>query len=275
MWRRRRRSAVSPRNVDPLRSTTYCGIRSTRKHRGNSFALNQQSCPASLSVTLVKLGGCCRTDGPRRALSCQMWHTITAINAAWCRSIRWASSRRASDSVSCEKFTSCSKRWILNRSWTQRSATDGSSAQLWCYACALCSRYPHNPPCIPTLYCCCANSGACLSCLGHYWPLRRRSVSRNCSVRCRPINKRGKNYRNSWSNRTFDKVHYYCHFSQNYLKSKFWRDFWRSKFLKSYFRTLICVNCKQVNAKKHQNHQHQMNTSFLTGAPYLANGTHS
>ena len=110
MCRRRRRSAVSPRNVDPLRSTTYCGIRSTRKHRGNSFALSQQSCPASLLVTLVKLGGCCRTDGTRRALSCQMWHTITAINAAWCRSIRWASSPRASVSVSCEKFTICSKR---------------------------------------------------------------------------------------------------------------------------------------------------------------------
>ena len=34
------------------------------------------------------------------------------------------------------------------------------------------------------------------SCLGHYRPLQRRSVSDKCSVRCRPIKQRGNIYRN-------------------------------------------------------------------------------
>ena len=69
--RRGRRSALSPRTS-----------------RGNSSALNRKSCHASVSVTLEKRGGRCRTDGPRRVLSCQMWHTIAAIKAAWRRSLR-------------------------------------------------------------------------------------------------------------------------------------------------------------------------------------------
>ena len=36
---------------------------------------------------LEKRGGRCRTDGPRRVLSCQMRHTVAAIKAAWCRSL--------------------------------------------------------------------------------------------------------------------------------------------------------------------------------------------
>ena len=84
----RRRSAVSPSNVDPLRSTTLRGVRSARRSRGNSSALNRKSCHAPVSVMLEKRGGCCRTDGPRWVRSCQMLHTIAAINAAWCRSLR-------------------------------------------------------------------------------------------------------------------------------------------------------------------------------------------
>ena len=45
-------------------------------------------CPKPKVMPRFSVGGCCRTDGPRRARSCQMFHTIAAINAAWCRSLR-------------------------------------------------------------------------------------------------------------------------------------------------------------------------------------------
>ena len=51
--RRRRRSAVSPWNVDPLQSTTRRGIRSARSGLGQrsfrSSALHRKSCHASVS----------------------------------------------------------------------------------------------------------------------------------------------------------------------------------------------------------------------------------
>ena len=62
LLRRRRRSAVYPWNVDPLRSTTLRGIRSARRSRGKSSALNRKSCHALVPVTLEKLNGCGRTD---------------------------------------------------------------------------------------------------------------------------------------------------------------------------------------------------------------------
>ena len=63
------------------------------------------------SLMLEKRSGRCCTDGPIRVLSCQMRHTIAAIKAAWCRSLCCASSRCASDSASCERFTTaCNKR---------------------------------------------------------------------------------------------------------------------------------------------------------------------
>ena len=52
-----------------------------------SSAPHPKSCHTSVSVMLEKRGGRCRTDGPIRALSCQMRHTIAAIKAAWCRSL--------------------------------------------------------------------------------------------------------------------------------------------------------------------------------------------
>ena len=110
---RRRRSAVSPSNVDPLRSTTLRGVRSARRSRGNSSALNRKSCHAPVSVMLEKRGGCCRTDGPRRVRSGQMLHTIAAINAACCCSLRSTSSPRASCSASCPQFiANCNKRCL-------------------------------------------------------------------------------------------------------------------------------------------------------------------
>ena len=92
LMRRRRRSAVPTWNVAPLRSTILRGIRGARGRLGQrsfrSSALNRKSCHASVSVMLEKRGGCCRTDGPIRLLSCQMRHTIAAIKAARCRSLR-------------------------------------------------------------------------------------------------------------------------------------------------------------------------------------------
>ena len=69
--RRRRRSAVSPWNVDPLRSTTLRGIRRERVSAPSS-ALHRKSRHAPVSVMLEKRGGRCRTDGPIRVLPCQM-----------------------------------------------------------------------------------------------------------------------------------------------------------------------------------------------------------
>ena len=91
--RRRRRSAVSPWNVGPLRSNTLRGIRSARSglgqrsFRSSASALHRTSCHASISAMLEKRGGRCRTDRPIRVLSCQMRHTIAAIKAAWCSSL--------------------------------------------------------------------------------------------------------------------------------------------------------------------------------------------
>ena len=88
LMRRRRRSAVSLWNVDPLRSTTLRAIRSARSGLGQrsfrSSALNRKSCHASVSV-MENRGGRCRTDGPIRVLSCQMRRTIAAVKAARCR----------------------------------------------------------------------------------------------------------------------------------------------------------------------------------------------
>ena len=62
--RRRRRSTVSPSNVDPLRSNTLRGTRSARSGLGQrtfcSSALNRKSCHAAVSVMLEQHGGCCR-----------------------------------------------------------------------------------------------------------------------------------------------------------------------------------------------------------------------
>ena len=82
-----------PWNVDPLRSTTLVrGLRSARSGLGQrsfrSSVQNRKSCHALVSVMLEKRGDGCRTDGPIRVLSCQMRHTIDAIKAAWCHSLR-------------------------------------------------------------------------------------------------------------------------------------------------------------------------------------------
>ena len=72
LMRRRRRSTVSPWNVDLFRSTTLRVIRSASSGLGQrsfrSSALNRKSCHASVSVMLENRCGCCRADEPIRAL---------------------------------------------------------------------------------------------------------------------------------------------------------------------------------------------------------------
>ena len=64
----------------------------SQRFRAEEFPLlcpKPKSCHASVSVMLLeKRRGRCRTDGPIRVLPCQMRHTIAAIKAAWCRSLR-------------------------------------------------------------------------------------------------------------------------------------------------------------------------------------------
>ena len=164
---------------------------------------------------LEKRGDCCCTDGPRRVRTCQMLHTMAAINAAWCRSLRWASSPRASDYA---KFiTTWSKRWILNGSRTDAEHTiptvhmhisvvtparhaQGALSILRAFvACAVV---------VPTAVLVLLSGGI----LQLHRPLQWRSVSDKCSVRCRAMKQIDKNYRNFRSNPTFDNV-LFCLFS--------------------------------------------------------------
>ena len=180
MRRRRTRSAVSPWNVDRLRSTTLRGIRSARSGSGQrsfrSSALKRKSCQVSVSVMLEKRGGRCRTDGRIRVLSNQIRNTIAAIKAAWCRSRSWASSRRASDFASCERFTTaCSKRWVHGHGRRAQQQTDHlpSAHHLLCYVCASCSGYSTLSILRGFVACAAAVQTAVLvmfgpSCVGHY-----------------------------------------------------------------------------------------------------------
>ena len=90
------------------------------RRRGNSSALHEKSCHPSVFSMLEKRDGCCHT-GQRRDRTCQMLHTIDAINAACCRSltlrllfacIRLRQLRAVSSQLAAE-------RWILNRLRTQ------------------------------------------------------------------------------------------------------------------------------------------------------------
>ena len=154
---------------------------------------------------LEKRGGRCRTDGPIRVTSCPMQHTIAAIKAAWYRSLYWASSRRASYSVSCERFiTACSKRWLVtdgerrNRRVTcllhiisdvTRVHNAQGTTRLILRAFIVCA--PAVQTAVRVLY--------GLSCLGHYRPLQRRYASDKGLVRWQG----DKIYRNVWSKPIF------------------------------------------------------------------------
>ena len=110
-----RRSAVSPWNVDPLRSTTLREIRSARSGLGQS--VRSFLCPTPKVTPRSSLGDVGEARWPLShrwtdtSPNLPVRHTIAAIKAAWCHTLRRASSRRASDSASCERFiTACSNR---------------------------------------------------------------------------------------------------------------------------------------------------------------------
>ena len=215
MRRRRRRSAVSPWNVDPLRSTTLRGIHGARSSLGQRGF--RKSCHALVSVMLEK--------------------------ARWPLSHRWTDTSpflpdAAHDSRNQGRVVSLSVLSLLSAcvrlcqlrgvhhslqqalnpwSRTQSAATDGSPAcctsSLLLRVCVMLRVLPSQssvrPLLVLRLY-----KQRCWSCLarpvcfGHYRPLQRRSATDKCSVRCRPMKQRDKIYRNFRSKPTFDKVHF-------------------------------------------------------------------
>ena len=179
MRRRRRRSAVSPWNVDPLRSTTLRGIRSARSVGQRSF--RSFLCPTP-KVT------------PRFSLD-------DVGEARWPLSHRWTDTSStlpdaAHDSRNQGRVVSLSVLRLLSAcvrlrqlrevhhslqqalsTWsrTQSAATDGSPAcctSSLCDACASCSGYS-TLSILRTFVACAAVQTAVLvlfgpSCLGHY-----------------------------------------------------------------------------------------------------------
>ena len=174
MQRKGRRSAVSPWNVDLLlRSTTLRRIRSARSGLWQrSFrSSNQKSCHASVAVTLEKRGGCCRTDGPIRVLSCQMWHTIAAIKARGVALCVEAPLRVRSTPPAARSYHSLQQ--ALNPwSRTQRAATDGSSPAC-CISLMLrlrvMLRVLPSPSSVRSLLVLLLCKQRCLSCLSRGW----------------------------------------------------------------------------------------------------------
>ena len=185
-----RRSAVSPWNVDPLRSTTLRGIRNARsglRQRGfRSSALHRKSCHASVSVMLGKRGGRCRTDRPIRVLSRQMRHTIAAIKAAWCRSLLSACVRLCQLREVHHSLQQAPNPW----SRTQSAATDGSPAcwtsSLMFRVCVMLRVLPSQPS-VRSLLVLLLYNQRCLSCLAcPVWGTigRCRGVLPRTNARC-------------------------------------------------------------------------------------------
>ena len=138
-----------------------------------------------------------------------LWHTIAAINAAWCVALcvepplgvrppppsAGCSSQVA---ASAESLTAHGRR--AKRPMVHLHISDVTPV-----------RHAQGPLSILRAFVACAAAVQTavlvwLSCLGHYGPLQRRSASDKCSIRCRPIEQRDKIYRNFRS--TFDKVHF-------------------------------------------------------------------
>ena len=167
--RRRRRRAVSPLNVDPLRSTTLRGIRSALSGLGQrsfrSSALNRKSCHASVSVMLEKRGGRCRipwtdtspilpaaADDSRNQGRVVSLSVLSLVSAC----VRLRQLREVQHSLQ-----QAQSPW----SRTQSAATDGSPAcctsSLMLGVCVMLRGYRLNPPRVRCLCCCGTNSGAC------------------------------------------------------------------------------------------------------------------
>ena len=197
--RRKRRSAVSPWNVDPLRSTTLRGIRSARSglFRAEEFPL---LCPKPKVMPLRGIRSA--RSGLFRAeefpLLCPKPKVMPRFSLGDAGETRWPLSHRWTDtshilpdaahhsqnqcrvvSLSVLSLLSACVRLRQLRevhhslqqvlspwSRTQSAATDGSPA---CCTSSLMLRvcvmlrvlYPLNAPCVRCLCCCCTNSGAC------------------------------------------------------------------------------------------------------------------
>ena len=194
MRRRRRLSAVSPRKADPSRSTTLRGTRSARS------GLGQRRCPKPKVMPRFTLGDV----GEARWLLSHRWTDTSPVlpDAAHdSRNQGRVVSLSASSLLSaCVKLRQLREvhhylqqalNQILAHGRKAQQQTDHlPAAHLWCYACASCSGYRLNTPCVRCLCCCCTNSGAC--------PVRpvlfgARSASDKCSVRCRLIKTDGQN----------------------------------------------------------------------------------
>ena len=107
--------------------------------------------------------------------------------------------------------------------------TDGSPAHLLCYACASCSRYPLNPPCVRSLGCC-GNSERCLCPVwGAIGPCRGVLPWTNARCVVGQWN-RDKNYRNFRSNPTSDTKHFCLFFSNIYRNLTLGRIFEKVNF---------------------------------------------
>ena len=105
-----------PMERDPLPSTTLRVIRSARSGLGQR-SFRSFLCPTPKVTPRSSLGDVGEARWPLShrwtdtSPNLPVRHTIAAIKAAWCHTLRRASSRRASDSASCERFiTACSNR---------------------------------------------------------------------------------------------------------------------------------------------------------------------
>ena len=141
---------------------------------------------------MLERGGCCRTDGPIRVLSCQMRHTIAAVKAA-----RVALCVETPLRVRPTPPAAGSSPQLAASAESLLTDTERSNRRF--FTCVL-----HISDVTPvrhaqgTLSILSARSllvlllckQRCLSYLGHYMPLQRRSASDKCSVRCRPIKQR-------------------------------------------------------------------------------------
>ena len=209
MRRRKRRSVVSPWNVNPLRSTTMLGIRSARS------GLEQRSFRSSALSTLV----------------IRRFRLGDVEEARWLLSHRWTDTSpilpdAAHDSRNQGRVVSLSVLSLLSAcvrlcqlrevhhslqqslnpwSRTQSAATDGSPAcctsSLMLRVCVMLRVLPSQSS-VRSLLVLLLYKQRCLSCLAcRVWgiidrPLQRRSASDKFSVRCRPIKQRDKINRN-------------------------------------------------------------------------------
>ena len=204
---------------------------------------------------------------PRRARSCQMLHTVAAINAAWCRSLRWASSPHASDSASCAKFT---KLAASAESLTAHGRAQ--SAPYWRFTCislilrASCLRYPLHPPCVRSLLCYCANTGACpvWGAIG----LCRGVLSRTNARRV--VGQRNSDTKKS---ATFDQIlpwkKYIFAFLRNLPKILTLEDL--SEFLKTYFRKHSTVYELSGQLTSEADHQLELSRQLISATVYKLN----